>query len=65
MNLKSNPQVTVQTKDEVTMAVAEEADSDLRNQLWNKLIVLTPGYAAYEKRTTRDIPMVILQPKRG
>jgi deazaflavin-dependent oxidoreductase (nitroreductase family) len=62
VNLKSNPQVTVQTKDGVTMAVAEEAQGDLRNQLWKQLIEQAPGYADYAKRATQDIPMVILHP---
>jgi deazaflavin-dependent oxidoreductase (nitroreductase family) len=61
--LKHNPQVTIQVKDKVMTAVAEEAQSDLKNQLWGRLIEQSPSYADYEKRTTREIPMVILQPK--
>lgn len=64
-NLKNNPQVTVQAKDRVMTAVAEEAQSNLRNQLWDRLIEQAPGYADYEKRTTREIPMVILRPMKG
>jgi deazaflavin-dependent oxidoreductase (nitroreductase family) len=62
-NLKSNPQVTVQVNDRVTTAVAEEAEGDLRNQLWKQFIEQAPSYADYEKRTTREIPMVMLRPK--
>lgn len=63
VNLKSNPQVMVQIKDRVMTAVAEEAESDLRNQLWEQLIEQAPSYADYAERTTRKIPMVVLQPK--
>jgi deazaflavin-dependent oxidoreductase (nitroreductase family) len=62
-NLKSNPHVTVQVKDRATPAIAEEANGDLRNQLWKQLIEQAPSYADYEKRTTRVIPMVILRPQ--
>lgn len=62
-NLKSKPQVTVQVKDRVMTAVAEEAQSDLRNQLWGQLIEQAPSYGDYEKSTTREIPMIILRPE--
>jgi deazaflavin-dependent oxidoreductase (nitroreductase family) len=62
-NLKGNPQVTVQVKDRAMTAVAEEVKGNLRNQLWDQLIEQAPGYAEYPKRTTREIPMVILRPK--
>jgi hypothetical protein len=56
--LKNNPQVTVQVKDRVMTAVTEGAQSNLRNQLWDRLIEQGPGYADYAKHTTREIPMV-------
>jgi deazaflavin-dependent oxidoreductase (nitroreductase family) len=61
-NLKSNPQVTVQVKDAEMTAIAEEAKGELRDQLWAQLIEQALGYADYEKRTTREIPMLILRP---
>jgi alpha-L-arabinofuranosidase len=38
------------------------ADPALRKQLWGELVERAPGYAAYEKRTTREIPIVLLLP---
>ena len=61
-NLKSNPEVALQIKDKQLIAVAEPAKPALRQQLWDKLVELAPGYGAYEKRTTREIPMVLLRP---
>lgn len=61
-NLRSNPQVGLQILDKHLTAVAEPADPTLRKQLWEKLIVLAPGYKGYETRTTREIPMVLLRP---
>jgi len=61
-NLSSNPQVTLQVQDRQLAAIAEPADPELRKQLWAKLVELAPGYKAYQKRTTREIPLVILRP---
>jgi len=61
-NLKSNPEVALQIKDKQLIAMAEPAKPALRQQLWDKLVELAPGYGAYEKRTTREIPMVLLRP---
>jgi deazaflavin-dependent oxidoreductase (nitroreductase family) len=61
-NLKSHPQVALQIGDKQLTAIAELADPTLRHQLWAKFVERAPGYGAYEKRTTRDIPIVLLRP---
>ena len=61
-NLKSNPEVALQIQDKQLTAIAEPANPSLRKQLWKKLVELAPGYGAYEKRTAREIPMVLLRP---
>ena len=61
-NLKSHPQVTVQVKEKQLTAMAEEVDPTLRAKLWVELVERAPGYGAYEKRTTRQIPLVLLRP---
>jgi deazaflavin-dependent oxidoreductase (nitroreductase family) len=61
-NLRTIPQVTVQIQDKQLTAIAEPAEPELRKQLWAKLVELAPSYANYQKRTTREIPMVILRP---
>lgn len=42
---------------------AEIARGEWRSLLWTQLIDQAPGYADYLKRTTREIPMVILRPQ--
>jgi len=42
-------------------AGAEMATPEERGRLWVRLIELAPGYARYEKRATREIPMAILR----
>jgi deazaflavin-dependent oxidoreductase (nitroreductase family) len=61
-NLKSQPHVTIQVKDEQVEADAEVAGPEKRNQLWSQLIRLAPFYGNYEKKTNREIPIVILHP---
>ncbi len=61
-NLKSNPQAAIQVKDAKMAVVSEQAEGELRSQLWNQLIEQSPAFADYEKSTTREIPMLILRP---
>jgi deazaflavin-dependent oxidoreductase (nitroreductase family) len=61
-NLKSNPEVALQIQDRQLTAIAGPANPTLRQKLWDTLVELAPSYGAYEKRTTREIPMVLLRP---
>lgn len=61
-NLKSKPQVTVQLFDKVMSVTAEILTGADRAQAWQRVITTAPAYARYEKRTTREIPLVLLRP---
>ena len=61
-NLKARPDVGLQMGDRLLGARAAVASPEERKRLWSRLIELAPGYAAYERRTTREIPIVILSP---
>jgi F420H(2)-dependent quinone reductase len=61
-NVRSNPQVTMQVQDTQVNAVAEVAGPDERRELWARLLEIAPFYAGYQKRASREIPMVILRP---
>lgn len=63
-NLKSNPQVTVQVLDQVVPATAQVLSGQARTQAWNRVIAAAPAYADYEKRTTREIPLILLRPNK-
>lgn len=62
-NLRVDPHVRLQIQDRQTDAQAVVAEPELREQLWRALVQLAPGYRAYEKRTAREIPMVLLTPE--
>jgi len=61
-NVQSHPQVSIQAHGTQMSAVAEVAGPEKRKELWTRLLSIAPLYAGYEKHTTREIPMVILQP---
>jgi deazaflavin-dependent oxidoreductase (nitroreductase family) len=61
-NASSNPQVTIQVQGTQLNAVAEVAGPDKRRELWARLLEIAPFYGGYEKRATREIPMLILRP---
>jgi F420H(2)-dependent quinone reductase len=64
-NLRANPRVTIEVNDRQIEAEAEVAASEKRSALWSQLISLSPPYANYAKKTTREIPLVILHPLKN
>ena len=63
-NLKSDPHVTVQVLDKVIPVTAEVLSGEARTQAWRQVITTAPSYANYEKRTTREIPLILLRPNQ-
>ena len=60
-NLQQNPHAEVQIKRTLLQVEAREATPEERERLWPKLVALYPDYENYQKRTTRSIPIVLLQ----
>jgi len=61
-NIRSNPQATIQVKDKHIKVTAEVAGQEKKSELWARLVEVAPNFAGYQKRTSREIPMVILHP---
>jgi deazaflavin-dependent oxidoreductase (nitroreductase family) len=61
-NLRANPLVRVEVGTDTRDVVARVADQDERARLWAAQKNDWPGFADYEKRTDRQIPVVILEP---
>ena len=59
-NLVAHPLVTVEFGAEQFQAQAEVAAEPERTRLFQKMVAVMPGFAEYEKKTTRVIPVVIL-----
>jgi deazaflavin-dependent oxidoreductase (nitroreductase family) len=62
LNLQHEPRATVQLGRVSHEVGAREAQADERERLWTKLIDRAPGYLGYQRRTTRVIPIVLLEP---
>jgi deazaflavin-dependent oxidoreductase (nitroreductase family) len=62
LNLRSNPDAEVRRHGRRTRVRAREAEGDERERLWAALVAANPDYAEYAERTTRRIPVVVLEP---
>ena len=62
LNVRSNPQAAIETGKQRINVVGEVASPEKRAELWPRLLAIAPGFANYQKRTSREIPMVILRP---
>ena len=63
-NLLANPEVEVQVGTEKCKARARTATGEERGRLWQRALEFWPPYAEYQKKTEREIPVVVLDPVR-
>ena len=59
-NIRANPLVTVETGSEQFQARATVAAEPERTRLYNKMVEMMPGFAEYQEKTSRVIPVIIL-----
>ncbi len=62
LNLRSSPDVTVERGRERLALRAREADDEERERYWPQVVAMYAGYAGYQERTSRRIPLVVLEP---
>lgn len=62
-NLRANPDTTVQVASHRLAVHARVADPSERERLWAKAVEAYAGYEGYQRRTRREIPIVILEPR--
>jgi deazaflavin-dependent oxidoreductase (nitroreductase family) len=63
LNLCDNPRVFVSVKGEaVREMTARTASSEERTRWWPDVVAAYRGYASYQKKTSREIPLVVLTP---
>ena len=61
-NLKAHPDVELQDGSEPRDMVAREVFGDERAEWWARAVSAYPDYAAYQRRTERQIPVFVLEP---
>jgi deazaflavin-dependent oxidoreductase (nitroreductase family) len=59
-NLAADPNVQVQIKGERFRATAHVAGPEEKPDMWAKMIEIWPAYDDYQKKTSREIPVVVL-----
>lgn len=62
-NLVANPRATIEVGDKTLNVVARFAEDDTRERLWSTQKERYPGFADYEAKTNRQIPVVVLEPE--
>lgn len=65
LNILADPHVKVQIKGDVFDALARPAESPEREELWAEALKQWPNYDVYQSRTTRRIPVVVLERSQG
>lgn len=61
LNLMEHPETTVEVEGGKERVRAERTSPEEKARLWPKLVEMYPGYADYQKKTEREIPVVILR----
>lgn len=60
LNLCAEPEVTVQVGAEVFQARASTVPTDRKAGYWRQIVAAMPSYADFQRKTSRDIPVVQL-----
>ena len=63
LNLRANPDVEVTMKGRTRKMKARVASAEERAELWPRVTEKYRGYASYQTRTDREIPLVLLEPR--
>ena len=63
-NLVANPDASVEVGTETHSVTARVTEGDERERIWAKQKADFPGFAEYEQKTDRTIPVVVLHPAR-
>ena len=64
LNMMANREVVVRHGRRDQTMVARQASAEEKASLWPRLLEIYPPYEDYQKKTTREIPVVILEPAK-
>jgi F420H(2)-dependent quinone reductase len=62
-NLIANPDTTIQIGSRSRDVHARVAEPEERTRLWPLVVAVYGGYEGYRRRTEREIPLVVLEPR--
>jgi F420H(2)-dependent quinone reductase len=62
LNLREMKETEVEVGGKTRRVSVRIAAQDERDELWPRVVEIWPDYAQYQKRTDRQIPLIVLQP---
>ena len=62
LNLRHNPEARIRIRRETRMVKAKVATPSEKDRLWPLVTGIYPQYEEYQRKTKREIPLVILAP---
>ena len=63
LNVRAHPEVEITMDGATTPMRAHVASAEERAELWPRVTSTYKGYAGYQTKTEREIPLVILEPR--
>jgi deazaflavin-dependent oxidoreductase (nitroreductase family) len=64
-NLRANPRIELQDGPDKRDMTAREVSDEERAQWWDRAVAAYPPYADYQQKTSRQIPVFVLEPAGG
>ena len=62
-NLQASPEATIEVKADTIPVTATVAEGEERARLWSAMTEDWPDYDEYQRKTDREIPVVVLTPR--
>ena len=64
LNLRAHPDADVTVSGHREKVHTRTASAEERAELWPRIVAAYPGYARYQSKTTREIPVIICERRR-
>jgi deazaflavin-dependent oxidoreductase (nitroreductase family) len=61
LNLQANPNAEIQVRDERFAVRARDATPEEKPAMWAEMVRRWPAYDEYQRKTSREIPVVVLE----
>lgn len=62
LNLQAHPDAEIEIGRQHMKVVAKQATAEEHQRLWPRLVAMYADYAAYQQKTSREIPVILLGP---
>jgi deazaflavin-dependent oxidoreductase (nitroreductase family) len=62
LNLRQMTETEIELRGRLRPVHPREAGGDERERLWSRLVAINRDYDVYQRRTNRQIPVVVLEP---